>query len=75
MKNFGTNNSSNAWKKILSPLEVKILAFITVGTSNYEIASKLNIPLQVVRDKTEHIFAKIKANNRLQASLWAARNL
>ena len=59
----------------LTPRETEILAMIAVGAKNEEIADKLCISSHTVKTHIYNIFKKIGVPNRLQAALWAAKNL
>jgi len=52
-----------------------MLASVTVGATDEEIAEKLHISAQYVKNQIEDIFAKIGTSSRLQAALWAITNL
>ena len=60
---------------ILTQREVEILSLLAVGARNEEIAEKLFISTNTVKTHIYNIFKKIKVTNRLQAALWAAKNL
>jgi DNA-binding NarL/FixJ family response regulator len=55
--------------------QIKILALLSVGTAEEEIAEKLSISTEAVRLETDYILKKIKAPNLFQAVLWAALRL
>lgn len=59
----------------LTPREIDILAMVAVGVKNEEIAGRLCISPHTVKTHIYNIFKKIGVPNRLQAALWAARNL
>ena len=59
----------------LTKRELEILALVTVGTKNDEIANKLFISPHTVKTHLYNVFKKIHVANRLQAALWAAKNL
>jgi DNA-binding CsgD family transcriptional regulator len=48
---------------------------IAVGATNDEIADKLFISPHTVKTHLYRIFKKINVPNRVQAALWAAKNL
>ncbi len=50
----------------ISPREAEIIAEICNGLSNQEIADKLFISLQTVKDHTSRIYSKINVRNRMQ---------
>ena len=62
-------------KVILSSRESEILGLLAAGLSNNEIAEELCISIHTVKTHIYNIFKKINVPNRLQAALWAARNL
>lgn len=59
----------------LTPREMEILAMVAAGAKNEEIADKLCISPHTVKTHVYNIFKKIDVPNRLQAALWAAKNL
>ena len=59
----------------LSSRELEILALISIGSNNDEIADKLCISPHTVKTHLYHIFKKINVPSRLQAALWAAKNM
>jgi len=59
----------------LTAREMEILALISIGANNDDIAEKLFISPHTVKTHLYHIFKKIKVPSRLQAALWAAKNL
>jgi LuxR family transcriptional regulator of csgAB operon len=59
----------------LSPRERQILSLVSLGANNEEISDKLCISINTVRTHMYHIFRKLGVSNRLQAALWAAKNL
>lgn len=60
---------------ILTQREVEILTHVAVGATNEEIADKLCISPHTVKTHVYNICKKVGAPNRLQAALWAAKNL
>ena len=60
---------------ILTPQEKKVLILLASGFKNAEIAQKLFISEKTVKTHIHKIFKKIKVSNRLQAALWASKNL
>ena len=61
--------------EILTPQEKKVLILLASGFKNAEIAQKLFISEKTVKTHINKIFKKIKVTNRLQAALWASKNL
>ena len=59
----------------LTPKETQILRLIAQGASNKTIAGKLTISPNTAKTHLYNIFRKINVKNRLQAALWAQRNL
>ena len=60
---------------ILTQREIEILSMVAVGAKNEEIADSLCISPNTVKTHVYNIFKKINVPNRLQAALWAAKNL
>jgi len=61
-------------KSEISPREAEIIREICNGHSNQEIADKLFISLQTVKDHTSRIYSKTNARNRMQL-MTMVRNL
>ena len=59
----------------LSIREIEILVLLSSGIQNEEIAQKLFISPNTVKTHLYNIFKKIAVPNRLQATLWVAKNL
>ena len=62
-------------RELLTIREKQVLALVSVGASNEEIAEKLFISPHTVKTHLYNTFKKISVPNRFQAALWAARNL
>ena len=65
----------NNMKNVLSRREIEILGLVAVGAKNAEIANKLCISPHTVKTHLYNIYKKIHVGDRLQAVLWAAKNL
>ena len=66
------------WRKdtsLLTRREIEILSMIAAGATNEQIANELFISRNTVRTHIYNIFKKINVPNRLQAALWAVKNL
>ena len=61
--------------ELLTRRERQILALISTGSSNDEIAARLNISTNTVRTHVYNLYRKIHVPNRMQAVLWGAENL
>jgi len=59
----------------LTNQEKKVLLLLTSGFKNMEIAQRLFISEKTVKTHINRIFKKIEVSNRLQAALWASKNL
>ncbi|MBB3190080.1 response regulator transcription factor [Halomonas cerina] len=59
----------------LTPREMEIIAMLSTGISNSEIAARLSVSEHTVKSHLYNIFRKIKVHNRLQAVNWARQNL
>jgi DNA-binding NarL/FixJ family response regulator len=58
----------------LSPRELEILDFVTNGMSNKEIASRLRISQQTVKNHMTSILKKLNVQDRTQAAVTALRH-
>jgi DNA-binding NarL/FixJ family response regulator len=57
----------------LSGREVQVLRLLAEGKNNAEIAHALFISRQTVKKHVSSIFAKLEAENRVQAAVYAVR--
>lgn len=62
-------------RKILTGREIEILSLLAIGCKNEDIAGKLCISPHTIKTHLYNIYRKINVSNRLQATLWAAKNL
>jgi LuxR family transcriptional regulator of csgAB operon len=69
------NAKSGEKSKVLTNREIEVLTRIASGETNEIIADRLCISHHTVKTHVYNIFKKINAPNRLQAALWAAKNL
>ena len=69
------DKSSKNISDVLTERQIEILAMIAIGATNDEIADKLCISPHTVKTHLYKIFKKINVPNRVQAALWAAKNL
>jgi len=60
---------------VLSEREIEILNLVAKGAMNTEIGEKLYISRHTVKSHLYNIYKKIKVTNRLEAALWAKKNL
>ncbi len=58
----------------LSPSELKVMAHMTEGLTDKQIAKSLDLSINTVKDRAKSIYLKLGVNNRTQAAVWAARN-
>jgi LuxR family transcriptional regulator of csgAB operon len=68
-------SSSRSDSEPLTPRQIQILAQVSIGATNDEIAETLYLSPHTVRTHLHNIFKKINVPNRTQAALWAAKNL
>jgi len=62
------------WPAELTAREVEVLRLLARGLSNKQIAQQLVISPKTAGSHVEHIYRKIDASNRAQASLFAMRH-
>jgi len=72
---LSSRSEAEAFISPLTPREIEILSLVAIGAKNEEIAEKLFISSNTVKTHIYNIFKKIDVPNRLQAALWAAKNL
>jgi LuxR family transcriptional regulator of csgAB operon len=70
-----TKMPSGQEKAGLTAREMEILALVSMGAKNFEIAEKLYISPHTVKTHLYNLFKKINVDNRFQAALWATQNL
>ncbi len=75
LEGSGQDKSSKSGSEDLTERQIQILALVAVGATNDEIADKLCISPHTVKTHLYRIFKNINVPNRVQASLWAAKNL
>lgn len=59
----------------LSQREMEILRMLCAGATNKDMADRLFLSLNTIKSHIYNIYKKIGVPNRLQASLWAQKNL
>ena len=62
------------WPSGLTSREVEVLRLVARGLSNKEIAEQLVISTKTAGTHVEHIYTKIDATNRAQASIFAMKH-
>jgi len=58
----------------LTKRELQILSHLSLGLSNREISSILDISLETVKEHVQNILRKLKSSDRTEAAVWALRN-
>jgi DNA-binding NarL/FixJ family response regulator len=58
----------------LTERESEVLHKIVLGLSNDQIAAKLEITSETVKEHVQHVFRKLGVGDRTQAAVWAVRN-
>jgi DNA-binding NarL/FixJ family response regulator len=56
-------------RSILSPREYEVMLLVASGLYNKEIAVKLECEETTIKKHLQHIFSKLKVNNRTEATL------
>lgn len=59
----------------LSAREKEVLQLVAEGLSNKEIALRLKLSSSTVKRHVEHILRKLHAKNRVEAAVYAAKQL
>jgi len=62
------------WPAGLTSREVEVLCLVARGLSNKQVAALLGIAPKTVGSHVEHIYRKIDAANRAQASVFALQH-
>ncbi len=62
------------WAGGLTPREVEVLRLVARGMPNREAAGRLHISAKTVANHVEHIYTKIGASTRAEASLFAMQH-
>ena len=68
--------NSPQFQKIYQKLTVReqeVLRFLVQGKSNKEIAARLNVTADTIKEHLIRIFRKIDAHDRTEAAVWAVR--
>lgn len=66
------NNNGEA---LLSVREIQIMRLLVAGLSNKQIADKFCISSYTVKTHLHNIFRKIHVHSRVQAVIWASKNM
>lgn len=74
-KNTHRSNFSGKALGLFSRREIETLRLLAIGASNQEIADTLCISRRTVKSHVYNIYKKMNVPNRLQAILWARKNL
>ena len=60
-------------RAFLTRREREVLKYLADGESNKMIACRLGIGHQTVKNHVQHIYQKLRVNNRTQAAVWYHR--
>lgn len=66
---------SNLHHNLLSEREIEVLKLVGQGKNNQEIAQELYLSVGTVKNYVTQILNKLEMRDRIQAALWAQRNL
>jgi len=77
LPNLGENefreDESTEVEIALTPRENQVLVQLSEGQTNKQIAQKLDISYETVKEHVQHILQKIGVTDRTQAAVWAVR--
>lgn len=59
----------------LTVCQLRVLAMVTSGMSNYHIAKTCRISLRATEDRVSRLFDLTESRNRAQLVAWAFRNI
>jgi DNA-binding NarL/FixJ family response regulator len=59
---------------LLTPRENEVLQLVTAGLKNKQIADKLGISSETIKEHVQNILRKVGVSDRTQAAVWAVRN-
>lgn len=62
-------------KKLLSPSQISVLKYVSLGYSNRQIAVKLFVSEATIKAHVKEIISRLQVTNRLQAAIIAAKFL
>jgi DNA-binding NarL/FixJ family response regulator len=65
----------NGYRRILSEKEESILTLLAGGASSEEIADTFYVSKYTLKKWMQKIFRKLNVRGKLQAAIWAAKNL
>ena len=75
LNNYLINRDSDKDKiKLLTSREMELLAMVSSGMKNMDIAKAINISERTVKNHLSHIFEKLEVNDRTQAAVFAIKN-
>lgn len=74
-KNINGNHTQYIPQTKLTKREQEILKCLVYGLSNADIAEKLKLSIHTVKTHIYNLYKKIEVPSRLQAVLWAAKNM
>jgi two-component system, NarL family, nitrate/nitrite response regulator NarL len=58
----------------LTRRERQVVHLIVAGCSNQEIATRLRIQCQTVKNQLSHIYSKVGVSSRVQLAMYAVKN-
>lgn len=67
--------SINSYQDLLSKREIEVFKLIGLGKNNQEIAQQLYLSEGTVKNYVTQILTKMEMRDRVQAALWAQKNL
>ena len=71
VRTVAAERRAGAWKVDLTPRQIAIVELIEQGLTNKEIAQRLSIDVQTVKNHVHNVLKKLDLHRRAEAAAWA----